>query len=74
MPADTAIAARVACSWRLAAERVLARCDRLEVFRIHAAAVAAQVIEFQPVRDWPDEVLVRDAMRLEAALLALRAS
>lgn len=52
----------ILCDWRLTAQRVLAWRHWLQVRRIHAAAVAAQVIQFHQRINRPHEHSVRGAV------------
>lgn len=41
---------------------VLTLRDRFQVFRIHATAVPAQMVNSEPFRDWTDEHFIRPTM------------
>lgn len=53
------------------APHVLLVRNRLEVLRVHAERVAAQVIEEEPVWDRPDEPLVDDPVSKRSAVASV---
>lgn len=46
-----------------AAHDVLAKRDRLEMVRIHAPAIPAQMIEYEPIRNAAADELERNSVR-----------
>src|SRR4030095_1461489 len=52
---------------RLAAQKVLSAGHRLQMGRVHAGAVAAQVVELEPVRDRPEQEPAGGAVGATAA-------
>jgi hypothetical protein len=76
VPVDAVRLSRLAPNKSLAAAQILAGRDRHKVCRINAASMqtskrtrtiaigrVAQVVNHQPVRDWPDEQFIRDTVR-----------
>lgn len=71
MSVDACRLSRSLRSETLAAQDVHAVRDHFEVLGVYAPAIAAEMIENEPVRDRPAHELVADAMRPTAAKLAI---
>lgn len=65
---------RVLCRIAYAAQRVYEMCDGLKVRWIHALRRAAQVIQFESVRDWPDDVFIGPAMSKDTTSVEMERS
>lgn len=62
VPSDAVCCSGVRSGNRFSAQRVDARCNRLQVCRVCASRVPAQVIELKPLGDGTDEKVIGESM------------
>ena len=65
MPSTTHAGSFRKRTMRVPAQRIFPRRYRLQVCRIHAATVAAQVVKLQSIWDWASEMLKRQPMGIQ---------